>query len=373
MKITEVRTVLVSKGSFPWVMVELRTDAGLTGLGEGTLESRPHTLAAAIREAGRALIGQDPADIERLFRQLYHPPFWRGGPVLMSAIAALDQALWDINAQALGVPVWRLLGGRTRERVRAYATGVGGPVRSPEELAERVRETVARSFTAFKIDPWLMAGGGAPPPWPDAALHRKAVAFVQAAREAAGWDVDILIECHGWFAPAKAIEIAHDLAPLKPLFLEEPVPPENLAALAQVAQASPVPIATGERLHTKFAVRDLLERQAAAVLQTDLSHAGGFTEMRKIAAMAEASYVMMAPHNPYGPVATMANIHFDTAIPNFLIQEVLRTDPPWREELVEPPVLMQDGYFIPPERPGLGIRLNERVVREHAWVERTTD
>lgn len=160
MKITAVRAIQVTKGSFPWTMVEVQTDAGLVGLGEGTVESRPGTLAAAIREAGRALLGQDPADVERLSQRLYHPPFWRGGPVLMSAISALDHALWDINAQQLGVPVWRLLGGRTRDRVRAYSTGVGGPVRTPDELARRAQETVARGFTAFKVDPWTLAAGG---------------------------------------------------------------------------------------------------------------------------------------------------------------------------------------------------------------------
>jgi galactonate dehydratase len=354
-------------------MVEVRTDGGLTGLGEGTLEARPAALAAAIREASRALIGQDPTDVERLFRHVYHPPFWRGGPVLMSAIAALDHALWDINAQALGVPVWRLLGGRTRERVRVYSTGVGGPARTPDELADRAGALVGRGYTAFKIDPWSMAAGGMPPAWPDAALHRRAMALVQAAREAVGPDVDVCIECHGWFAPAKAIEFAHDLAPYKPLFMEEPVPPENLAELGRVAHASPIPIATGERVHTKWAARDLLERGGAAIWQCDIIHAGGFTEMRKIAALAETGYVQMAPHNPYGPVATAVNMHFDTAIPNFLIQETLGTDPPWRAELVDPPVEIVDGHLVPSDRPGLGISLVERVVKEHAWTESWTD
>ena len=373
MKITAVRVVQVAKGTYPWTMVEVRTDAGVVGLGEGTLESRPGTLAAALREAGRALIGQDPADVERLFRQLYHPPFWRGGPVLMSAIAALDQALWDLNGQALGAPVWRLLGGRTRERVRAYATGVGTPARTPEELAERVRETISRGYTAFKIDPWVLAGNGPPPAWPDADLQRRAVALIEAAREAAGPDVDILVECHGWFAPAVAIAIARDLAPLRPLFLEEPVPPENLVELGRVAQASPIPIATGERAHTKFAARELLERGGAAVWQCDLSHAGGFTELRKIAALAETGYVQLAPHNPYGPVATVANAHLDTATPNFLIQETLGRDVPWRDELVEPPLALTDGHLVAPDRPGLGIRLNERVVAAHAWTETVSE
>ncbi|HEV2121737.1 MAG TPA: mandelate racemase/muconate lactonizing enzyme family protein [Chloroflexota bacterium] len=369
MKITAVRVVQVTKGTFPWTMVEVQTDAGLIGLGEGTLESRPGTLAAAIREAGRVLIGQDPADIERLFRQMYHSPFWRGGPVLMSAIAALDHALWDINAQAVGVPVWKLLGGRTRDRVRAYSTGVGGPCKTPEELAERAQATAAKGFTAFKIDPWVMANGGPPPAWPDPALHRRAMAFVAAAREAVGWDVDIAIECHGWFAPAKAIEYAHDLAPFKPLFMEEPVPPESFDALGQVAHASPVPIATGERVHTKFAARDLLQRGGAAVWQCDITHAGGFTEMRKIAAIAETGYVQMAPHNPYGPVATIVNAHFDTAIPNFLAQETLGHDPAWRRDLVEPPVEVVDGHLEVSDRPGLGIRLVEKTVAQYAWSE----
>jgi galactonate dehydratase len=253
--------------------------------------------------------------------------------------------------------------------VRVYSTGLGGPARTPEEVRERTRATIEKGFTAFKIDPWMMAGGGMPPMWPDAALHRKAMALVEAARDEAGWDVDIAIECHGWFAPAKAIEFAHDLAPLKPLFMEEPVPPENLDALVQVAHASPIPIATGERIHTKWAALDLLKRGAAAVWQCDITHAGGFTEMRKIAALAETGYVHMAPHNPYGPVATAVNAHFDTVIPNFLVQETLGHDPAWRRDLVEPPVEVVDGHLTVSDRPGLGISLNPRVVADHAWVQ----
>ena len=246
---------------------------------------------------------------------------------------------------------------------RCYANGWFVDARTPDEFARRAAEAVARGFTALKWNPFHGVHG-----WISAGQLRAVVEEVQAVREAVGDSVDLLIECHGLLDPRSAVLVAHELEPYRLFWLEEPVPPENVKAMADVRQRSPIPIATGERLFTKFGFVELLERQAADVIQPDVTHAGGILETRKIAAMAEAHFVSVAPHNSNSPVATAATLHLDACLGNFLIQELPTDEVPWRDELLLEPVEgVEGGALSLPVRPGLGVRLNERIAAAHPY------
>ncbi len=361
MKITDVRTTVVRGGGGQnWTFVHVDTDEGISGLGEATLEGKTLTMVAAVDDLKRHLVGENPLAIEHHWQRLYRHAFWRGGVVLNTAISGVEQALWDIMGKALNVPVWQLFGGPTRQKIRAYANGPGG--HTPDEVAESARQIVADGFTAMKLAPTeaarLVEG-------PD--LIRHADARIGAIRKAVGMEVDIILDAHGRLSPATAIMLIDALKDYRILFWEEPVLPENTEALAKVAAHSVVPLATGERLFTKWGFREVCDRQLVSVIQPDLAHCGGIAEGRKIAAMAEASYIAVAPHNPYSPVNTAASLHLDAAIPNFLIQEWIWRAPPWRDEIVSPPVRVVDGYFDLPQGPGLGIELNTAVAATHPY------
>ena len=357
MKITGIETHYAAAQGRPWILVKVRTDEGIHGWGEATLEGKEATVIAAVGELARYLVGKDPFRAEAHWHELYRGAFWVGGPVLNSAISGIDHALWDIKGKALGVPVYELLGGKCRDRVRAYANGWFRRGMNAEQTAARAVEVVAMGYTALKWDPFEQAGL-----FIDAATAARAVANVRAVRAAVGPDVDLCIEVHGRLSPANAIRIGKRLEEFDPFFYEEPVPPENMDALALVARAVTIPIATGERLFTKWGFKDLLERHAAAVIQPDICHAGGITELKKIAAMAETYYVGFAPHNPNGPICTAASVQVDAAAPNFLIQEFVISDEPLRSQLQRAPYAVVDGHFAVPDRPGLGIEIVEEYL-----------
>jgi galactonate dehydratase len=348
-----------------WTFVKVSTDEGLYGWGEATLEGKEKAVEAAIHELDRYLIGQDPFQIERHNAFMYETPFWRGGPVLGSAIAGLDQALWDIKGKALGVPVYELLGGAARDRIRYYANGWFRGAQSSENYAEMARAAVARGATALKWDPFGGAGL-----FPTTDEIYAAVDCVAAVREAVGPKVDLLIEVHGRLSPANAIRVAKKLEPYDPFFYEEPVPPEHMDELALVARSTSIPIASGERIFSIHDARHMLGDQAVAYIQPDPCHARGITEMKKIAALAESHHVGFAPHNPNGPVATRVCQHLDAACPNFIIQEWLPQDVEWRDALMGGPFEIADGYMALPKGPGLGIDLNLDVVKEHPYTPR---
>jgi galactonate dehydratase len=363
MKITDVKTQLVFAGWRNWLFVQVYTDEGLVGLGEATMRARELAIASAIQEMGRFLVGRDPRRIEAACQLLYDDFHWRGGPVLTSALSGLEIALWDILGQSLGVPIYQLLGGPCHDRLRCYANGWFVDARTPDEFARRATDAVGRGFSALKWNPLHGVHG-----WISARQLGAVVEQVRAVREAVGGEVDLLIECHGLLDPRSAVLVARELEPYRIFWLEEPVPPENVKALAGVRQRSPIPIATGERLFTKFGFVDLLERQAADVIQPDVTHAGGILETRKIAAMAEAHFVSVALHNSNSPVATAASLHLDACLGNFLIQELPTDEVPWRDEiLLEPVEVVGDGALPLPMRPGLGVRLNEKVAAEHPY------
>ncbi len=354
MKITRVETKAIAPR---WLLVLVETDEGLTGVGEA-LGDKAETIIAAVNELSRYLQGKDPRRIEHHWQAMYRGAFWRGGPILNAAISGVEIALWDILGKSLGVPCWQLLGGKARERVRIYGH-VGGE--TPEKLAESARAAVARGLTAVKFSPFGPTRAVEGP-----ACVKAAVSKLLALRECVGDEVDIMIDMHGRLSPAMAVIFAGEFAPYRPLFIEEPCLPENVAAMAAVARKAKVPVATGERLFTKFGFREVLEKNAAAVIQPDLSICGGLLEGRLIAAMAEAYYVAVAPHCPYGPVLFAASLQLDACIPNFLIQEHVSLG----QGVLREPFELKNGCVAVPEKPGLGVELDMDAIAERPYVIR---
>jgi galactonate dehydratase len=363
-KITDVETFVMGT---PWrdlTFVRVTTDEGLTGVGETRMLGHTEALKGYLTEAvPRHVLGADPFDIEALVQRMKRGDYGRPGEIMMSGIACVEMACWDIVGKALGQPVWRLLGGKVRDRVKAYANGWYTVERTPEEFHAAARRVVDRGYRALKFDPF------GPGQWElDSRERTRSVELVEAVRDAVGPDVEILVEMHGRFAPAEAVRIARSLAKFDPSWLEEPVPPENLKALAKVAEQVDAPVATGERIHDRAEFRELFELQAADVIQPDIGHLGGILETRKLAATAETHFVLVAPHNVGGPVLTMANLHLAACTPNFKIQEHFND---FADEHVKqaapglPPV--EDGYFTLPTAPGLGVELDTDFVAEHPF------
>jgi len=351
MKITKLETIYIKPR---WLFLKMHTDEGIVGLGEPILEGKTQTVAAAVHEIGRYLIGKDPREIERNWQAIYRGAFYRGGPIICSALSGIEQAMWDITGKWLGQPVFRLLGGPTRDKVRVYGWFGGTNV---EEYVRSARVNADAGFTALKCGILPATGLRA---IESPAVIDEAVRRFAEIRQAVGPNVDVGVDCHGRLSPAMAIRLARGLEPYQPMFLEEPILPENVDALVTVARATSVPIATGERLFTKYGFREVIEKQAAAVLQPDLSHAGGILEVKKIAAMAEAYYGTIAPHCPLGPIALAACIQLDACIPNFLVQEHVTRG----EGYLKEPLVITNGYIELPTRPGLGIELDEEALAD---------
>lgn len=353
MKITRITPILADGGHRIIVFVKVETDQpGLVGWGEATLEGKPRAVAACIQDMEPMILDQDPHRIEHCWQILYRSGFWRMGVIGLSAISGIDQALWDIKGKDLGVPVYELLGGRVRDKVRVY-THFGGD--TPEKMAESALSKKAKGWTAIKTVPVPITNVLDGP-----CKLKQAEAGLRAVREAVGDEVDILLDMHGRLTPQMAIQYARRFEPYAPLFIEEPSQAENPAVMARVAKATAIPVATGERLFLRWGFREILETGGASLLQPDPCHAGGISETRKIAAMAETYYAGLAPHNPYGPLATAVSVHIDLASPNFVIQEMIDPDvAPEAQALVKEPLPVVDGYIFPPTKPGLGVEVDE--------------
>jgi galactonate dehydratase len=354
LKITKLETFLVKPR---WLFLKVHTNAGLVGLGEPILEGRARTCAEAVKEIEPYLVGKDPRQVVHHWQAIYRHAFYRGGPILTSALSGIDIALWDIKGKALGVPVYELLGGPTRSRVRVYAHA-GTP--------EQIRRHLARGFTAFKT----MPAKRRPPRYLEspAAVGYAAEKFAEL-RKAAGDDADIAIDFHGATSPALAKVLIKALEPYQPMFIEEPCQCQNHDQMAEIARGTHLPIATGERVFTKWGFREVLEKKAAAILQPDLCHAGGITEVRLIAGMAEAYYTAIAPHNPLGPISLAAGLQLAASIPNFLCQEQVTLG----EGYLKKPFVLREGYLDLPTGPGLGIELDEDALAGkigHDWRNR---
>lgn len=353
-----------------WLFLKVTTDDGIAGWGEPIVEGKADTVAAAVGEMGDFLIGKEAGHIEDLWQVLYRGGFYRGGPVLTSAISGIEQALWDIKGKRLGVPVYELLGGPVRDKMRVYAW-IGGD--KPSEVAEEAKAKMAEGYTAVKMN------GTAEMEWIDTPQKvMEAVERLSAVREAIGWDKGIGVDLHGRVHKTMAKALIKEMEPLRPMFIEEPVLPENNEAILEIAKGSSVPIATGERMYTRWDFKGLLAQGGVDIIQPDLSHAGGIWEVRKIAAMAEAFDVAVAPHCPLGPIALAASLQLDFCTPNAFIQEQslgihYNQGSDLLDYLQDPAVFhYEDGFVRRLTAPGLGIEINEAKVREmaaagHRW------
>jgi galactonate dehydratase len=354
MKIAKVETFKHWVDWCNWMFVRIETDDGLVGWGEASLHGALESVETAIREFSAHLIGEDPAGPER---------HWHGGAVFMSALAGIDLALWDLEGKRLGVPVHRLLGGAHRDRLRVYASHWLRGAKTPEDAHAAAREAVRRGFTAFKFSALTREALKAD----EAGAIRRATEMMAAAREGAGPDVDIFIECSELLTPRTAVMLDRAFAPYRPGWFEEPVPFENAKVMAQLQRDIATPIATGERLLSRYEFRELLENAGCRILQPDLMHAGGLTEVRRIASFADTYYVPVAPHNPGGPICTMASMHLAAAVPNFYILEQMEPQRATRDRASRPAIRFEDGAFVLPDAPGFGLEPDLDMLRDHPF------
>jgi galactonate dehydratase len=358
LKITDIQPTLVGLPGRNLCFVKVLTDQGIYGWGEAYSVGPDEATLATIRDFKSWLVGQDARNVEYLWATMYNFTRFPGGAVINAAISGIEHALWDIAGKAAGLPVYMLNGGKCRDKVRVYQSAGGG---TPAAVAESAKNLIAKyGYTALKMAPHPARSQS----MPYNAVTRAVAQRAEAVRQAVGPDIDIGFDAHATiFEPYRAAAMAEALKPVRPLFLEEPLRMENMDALASLRSKVQIPIATGECLYTKFEFRQLLAKQAADIIQPDICLAGGFLEQRKIAAMAEAHYVMVAPHNPMGPLATMINVHFAACTPNFLILEYAPDDSSPRRDLIKDPILVKDGYLPIPDKPGWGYEVNEEAFR----------
>lgn len=363
MKITHLDALTVDFYRTNLVIVRLHTDEGLVGISEATLEGQELAVHGAIATLSDAVKGKDPTRIAHTIYEVNRDAYWRGGPVSMTALSALEMAMWDVKARALGVPVYELLGGKTRDRVRAYANGWYSGAVTPEDFAVAAVGTVATGFRGLKWDPFEAADLTVS----DRELDRM-LEPVAAVRDAVGDDVEIFIEGHGRFDVPTAIKVARKIEQFNPVFFEEPCPPDGIDALIEIRSKSPVPIAAGERWFGRAEFVPALSRRAVDFVQPDVTHAGGLQELSFISTLAATYYVPFAPHNPSGPLSTAATLQLGAALPNFRYLEIMATDVPWRTEISnEALTLTADGDVLIPDGPGLGIELDLDAIAEHPY------
>ncbi|GAB4524192.1 MAG: mandelate racemase/muconate lactonizing enzyme family protein [Anaerolineae bacterium] len=381
MKITDVRTAVV-QGNFEWILVRVYTDEGLVGLGECYWGAGVETI---VRRLKPLLLDEDPHNIDWLYQKMIRGMSGAGstGGAVVSAISGIELALWDIKGQALNTPIYNLLGGRYRSRIRVYADCGHGDEPTPESWAQRARAAVAKGFTAIKFDidnidperfkdPYHVGVGrrsgwlqGQQRPLSNAELDLM-VELVGAVREAIGPSVDLAVDCHWNYNTRDVIKIAQELAPFRLMWLEDPVPPDNIEALKRVTDNSPVPICSGENHYTRHGLRTMITTQAVDIIQPDIPKVGGLLEAKKIADLADIYYIPIAAHNVSSPFATVAACHACATMRNFHILEFHAQDVEWWADLVADGLpIIQDGYIALPERPGLGITLNEDVAKQH--------
>ncbi|WP_340151846.1 mandelate racemase/muconate lactonizing enzyme family protein [uncultured Sneathiella sp.] len=381
MKLTDLQTFVVGTppphwgGQF-WVLLKLTTDSGVSGIGEAyAVPFHPDVTVKMIEDVfARRLLGMNPFHIERIWRRVYSSGYTqRPDSTMMAVLSALEMACWDIIGKETNKPVYELLGGKVHERLRTYTylypkDGDAADVYSdPDLAAERAAENVALGFTGVKFDP---AGpySAFDPRQPSLGRMDLSEKLVARVREAVGDKADILFGTHGQLTKSGAIRLARRLEKYDPLWFEEPTPPENASEMAKLSRQTTIPIATGERLCTKYEFHRVLESGAASILQMALGRVGGLLEGKKIASMAEVYYVQIAPHMYCGPVSAMADIQLSTCTPNFLIQESINTMGDFHAEILKEPIQWEDGYIIPPTKPGLGIELDEEVIARHPFT-----
>jgi galactonate dehydratase len=373
MKITDIKTFLIgtarqqdaSSGSRNisgrnWIYVKVETDQGIFGIGEAYSVGPDEAVVKVIEDFKLWLVGQDPRNVQFLWDLMYNTTRFPGGSVSNAALSGIEHALWDIAGKAAGLPVWALLGGRVRNKVRVYQS-IGGS--SPQQAAENARQLIDKyGYTAVKMSPHNPGDNQ----MPYNQVTRLAGERVKAVREEVGPDVDIAVDIHArYFEVVRAIRCAKEIEPYYPFWLEEPIRPENADAMKKLAEHVNIPLASGECNYTKFEFRDLINMQALDIVQPDICVCGGIMEMKKIAAMAEAQYMMVAPHNPMSPLATAVNVHFAASTPNFLILEYRAPDSGAHKDVLKQPIMVKDGHVEIPNKPGWGVELNEEAFQHY--------
>ena len=355
-KITDIKTFLVWNGGRNWVYVKVETDQGISGIGEAYSVGPDEATVKVIEDYKLWLVGQDPRNIQYLWDLMYNTTRFPGGSITGAAISGIEHALWDIAGKAAGLPVWALLGGRVRNKIRTYQS-IGGST-AEEAAANAVRLVDKYGYTAVKMSPHNPGDNA----MPYNQVTRIAGQRVRAVREAVGPDVDIGVDIHArYFEVQRAIRVAKEIEPYYPFWLEEPLRPENFDAMKKLADHVNIPLASGECNYTKYEFRDLINIQALDIIQPDICVCGGIMEMKKIAAMAEAQYMVVAPHNPMSPLATAVNVHFAASTPNFLILEYRAPDAGAYKDVLKEPLMVKDGYLEIPNKPGWGVELNEEA------------
>ncbi|HEV8635102.1 MAG TPA: galactonate dehydratase [Chloroflexota bacterium] len=364
MKISDVKTFVVGMTGHNAVLVKVETDEGLYGIGEASLAGREQGVIGVLRHFRELLVGRDPARIEDTWQNLYRNTFWRGGPVLLSAISGIDIALWDLKGRRLGAPLYDLLGGKTRERVRVY-THVDGA--TDEECCQRALAAVERGYTALRVVPALFDAV----PWDSRKSVRASVRRLEKLRQTVGEDVDLLVDVHHRFTPMENVRLGRAAEEYDLFFIEDPVPPDNLQSYRLMRSKIHVPLATGEAMVTKWSFKYLIEHELIDYLRIDPVHVGGVTETKKIAVMGEVHDIDLALHNPTSPVCAAVCVHVDASSPNFGIQEAI-TQPAAMREIFPVQTEVRDGYFEVPDRPGLGLEFDEAAALRHS-TDRLTE
>ena len=357
MKITDIKTFLVGGGGRNWVYVKILTDQGIYGIGEAYSAGPDEATVKVIEDFKIWLIGNDPRNVQYLFDLMYNTTRFPGGIIVNSAISGIEHALWDIAGKSAGLPVWALLGGRVRNKIRTYQSTSGATPQQAGENAKRMVETYG--YTALKMG--IQAAGN----MPYNQATRVTAAHVRAVREAVGPDIDIGVDVHAkFFEAARAIRLAQAIEPYNPMWMEESIRPENYDAMKKVSDHVNIPLASGESNYGIYEFKQLIDRQCLDFLQPDICCCGGVLVLKKIAAMAEAQYMMIAPHNPMSPLATAVNVHFAASTPNFYILEYAApVSGPRKNVLKEPLMVNKDGYLDIPNKPGWGVELNEEAFK----------
>lgn len=362
MKITDVKTFIVGNNWKNWVFTQVETDEGITGLGEATLNGFAKTTEAAVHELKRLVIGMDPFDVERLSLSLFRDYFSDGGQIQGAALSGIEYGCWDIMGKVLGVPVYKILGGKSQPRLRAYANGWYRSARTTENFYQNAKQVVAKGYTALKFDPfgssWRVVNR------PD---FNYAIEIIAAVREAVGEKVDILIEGHNRFSVHTALQFAEAMRPYNPTWFEAPVPPQKLSSMVEIAKRSPVPIACGEDYYCREQFSELLAHNAVHIIQPEPQYLG-ITAAKQVAGMTHANNGVIAPHSAQGPLCSLVCAHLNTATPNFYLHEVFDDfNVDWTQQLLTHPVEVKDGYIKVSERPGWGTELNLDVAQQHPY------
>lgn len=373
-KIERIDAIIVNGGWREYIFVTVYDGDGRIGLGEATLKEKHYSVAQAVLELGEQILGKEIGEIEKIFQELYVKDHWRGGPVHNSALSGIETALWDLLGQTAGLPVWQLFGGKVHPNIRLYANGWFRQARNEDQLLEAASQTVSLGYTALKWNPFLpfFQSGKADNAAKRIQALQNSAEIVGRVRDVVGPEVDLLIECHGMLNKEEALFLIRNIESVKPLLVEEPVHPADLDGMRWLCERSPLPIAGGERWYTRWDVLPVINKVPLSIIQTDLCHCGGMSELKKVATLTEAAQIRIAPHNSAGPLATIASAHVMVTCPNFLILEVFFNDISWREQFIESKTVITNGELHLAETPGLGVRLNSETLLPYILKTLTT-